>query len=63
MYKTYYVNSYIEYCIPALITKAETRKEALIKLNHFLSRNHYNIKLKEYDLQELDKTEIIRFIC
>jgi len=64
MYKTFYVKFFLNEDITGLLTKAENKKDALRKLNHYL-RNHYlnfsEIKLKEYDIFILNKTEIINF--
>jgi len=66
MYKTYYVHTWNSYNLSGLITKAENRLDAFIKLKHYLER-HYKDDLKEIALTksmliELNKTEIITFI-
>ena len=60
MIHTYYVRvlDYDDYnYLDGIITKAQNIKEALIKLNNRFPL----LKLKEYDIQKLNKTEIISF--
>lgn len=67
MYKTYYIKnwSFENEDLSGIITKAENINDALIKFNHYLSRHYINfikeLRIKKYQIQELNKTEIIEF--